>query len=57
MTLARWALAVACALAFALRSLPFSAVFRPGFVNYQETDAWFHVRVMEHLVRHFPFRL
>jgi asparagine N-glycosylation enzyme membrane subunit Stt3 len=57
MTLARWALAVACALAFAIRSLPFPAVFRPGFVNYQETDAWFHVRVMEHLARHFPFRL
>jgi hypothetical protein len=37
--------------------MPFPAVFRPGFVNDQETDAWFHVRVMEHLVPHFPFRL
>jgi asparagine N-glycosylation enzyme membrane subunit Stt3 len=57
MTAARWVLATACALAFAIRLLPFPAVFRPGFVNFQETDAWFHVRVMEHLVRHFPFRL
>ena len=54
----RWALAAACAIAFCFRALvPFYNVFQAGFINFQETDAWFHVRVMEHLVRHFPFRL
>lgn len=54
----RWALAAACAIAFCFRALvPFYNVFQAGFINFQETDAWFHVRIMEHLVRHFPFRL
>ena len=54
----RWALAAACAIAFCFRALvPLYNVFQAGFINFQETDAWFHVRVMEHLVRHFPFRL
>ena len=54
----RWALALACAIAFCFRALvPLYNVFQAGFINFQETDAWFHVRVMEHLVRHFPFRL
>ncbi len=29
----------------------------PGLVNFTETDAWFHVRTMEHMVRNFPHRL
>ena len=54
----RWALAAACAIAFCVRALvPFYNVFQAGFINFQETDAWFHVRIMENLVRHFPFRL
>ena len=34
----------------------FDLVFRPGFVNFQETDAWYHVRVAENLIHHFPWR-
>jgi dolichyl-diphosphooligosaccharide--protein glycosyltransferase len=57
-TPARWALALACTIAFVTRAiLPFYNVFQSGFINFQENDAWFHVRIMEHLVRHFPHRL
>lgn len=35
----------------------FYLVFQPGFVNFQEIDAWYHVRVAENLIRHFPFRI
>jgi len=35
----------------------YDLVFQPGFVNFQETDAWYHVRVAENLVRHFPWRI
>ena len=39
----------------AIRVIPrFDLVFQAGFVNFQETDAWYHVRVAENLVRHFP---
>ena len=31
--------------------------FRPGYVNFQETDPWYHVRAVEHLVANFPHRL
>jgi hypothetical protein len=34
-----------------------SLVFQSGFVDFQEGDAWYHVRVAENLVRHFPFRI
>ena len=45
-------------LALAIRVIPrFDLVFRPGFVNFQETDAWYHVRVAENLVKHFPWRI
>lgn len=32
------------------------AVFRDGQVHFQEGDAWYHVRLVENLVRHWPFR-
>ncbi len=35
----------------------FYLVFQPGFVNFQEGDGWYHVRVAENLVRHFPWRI
>ncbi len=58
MNLARWALAFSIALALWLRvGIPMGRVFLPGFVNFQETDAWFHVRVIDHLIAHFPIRL
>ena len=47
-----------CVVAFTIRVVPgFDGVFQPGFVNFQETDAWYHVRVAENLVRHFPWRI
>lgn len=59
--LSRWQwvlLAALCVLAFSIRVLPrFDLVFQPGFVNFQETDAWYHVRLAENLVRHFPWRV
>src|SRR6202050_2764687 len=57
----RWqwiVVAALCVLAFAIRVIPrYELVFQPGFVNFQETDAWYHVRVAENLVRHFPWRI
>ena len=44
--------------ALGIRVIPrFDLVFQSGFVNFQETDAWYHVRVAENLVRHFPWRI
>jgi dolichyl-diphosphooligosaccharide--protein glycosyltransferase len=41
--------------AFALRTWPAAgAVFTTAGVSFQETDAWYHVRRVEHLVHHFP---
>lgn len=28
-----------------------------GFVNFQDTDAWYHYRVVENLLSHFPWRI
>lgn len=48
---------LATLIAFALRTGPhFSRVFGP-FVNFTETDAWAHVRTIEHLAANFPHRL
>ena len=46
-------------LAFWLRTVPrYHQVFGiPGFVNFTETDAWFHVRIIQQMVRNFPHRL
>ncbi|MGA3203485.1 MAG: STT3 domain-containing protein [Bryobacteraceae bacterium] len=42
-------------ISFSLRTIPkLDSVFQGDFVNFQETDAWFHVRIVENLVRHFP---
>jgi oligosaccharyl transferase (archaeosortase A-associated) len=55
----QWILVAAlCVLALSIRVIPrFDLVFQTGFVNFQETDAWYHVRVAENLVRHFPWRI
>jgi oligosaccharyl transferase (archaeosortase A-associated) len=55
----QWILVAAlCVLALSIRVIPrFDLVFQPGFVNFQETDAWYHVRVAENLIRHFPWRI
>jgi dolichyl-diphosphooligosaccharide--protein glycosyltransferase len=45
------------ALALALRVLPaYAVVFAHGIVNFQEPDAWFHVRTVHNLLAHFPRR-
>ena len=31
-------------------------VFRPDYVNFQTPDAWYHMRLVEHTVRNFPYR-
>jgi dolichyl-diphosphooligosaccharide--protein glycosyltransferase len=55
----QWILVAALGLlAFSIRVFPrFDLVFQPGFVNFQETDAWYHVRLAENLIRHFPWRV
>ena len=51
-------LAVCCAAAFALRTLPaWATVFQPDGVVFQGVDAWFHMRVSENLAHAFPARL
>jgi dolichyl-diphosphooligosaccharide--protein glycosyltransferase len=50
-------LSLAVAAALALRVLPaWSLVFSGGAVNFQEGDAWFHVRTVHNLLAHFPRR-
>ena len=36
---------------------PWEQVFGQGRVDFLETDAWYHVRVIEHQVRNFPHHL
>ncbi len=54
-----WLVGAFTAVAFWLRTaLLYRQVFgTPGFVNYLDTDAWWHVRMIEHWARNFPFRL
>lgn len=50
-------LAASVAIALALRVLPaFGLVFAHGIVNFQEPDAWFHVRTIHNLLAQFPHR-
>ncbi len=55
----KWTVVILLTLAaFGLRTVAqFDSVFQGSFVNFQETDAWYHVRVVENLVRHFPSRI
>src|SRR5678815_673344 len=32
------------------------AVFTPEGVNYQDSDAWYHMRLIDNLARNFPHR-
>jgi dolichyl-diphosphooligosaccharide--protein glycosyltransferase len=50
--------AALCLLALVLRTVPqYDNVFQGSFVNFQETDAWYHVRTVDNLVHHFPRRM
>jgi dolichyl-diphosphooligosaccharide--protein glycosyltransferase len=52
-----WALAGIVVVAFLARTVfLFRAVFTPSGVNYQDSDAWYHMRLIENLVRHYPHR-
>ena len=45
------------AIAFVIRVLPaYGPVLGHGIVNFQEPDAWFHVRTVHNLLAHFPWR-
>jgi dolichyl-diphosphooligosaccharide--protein glycosyltransferase len=41
--------------AFLLRvAIPWRAVFRDGFTRFADNDPWYHVRLVENLLGHFP---
>ena len=51
------ALAGATCLAFWLHVYPaWNVVFTADGINFQEPDAWFHMRAIHNLVAHFPWR-
>jgi asparagine N-glycosylation enzyme membrane subunit Stt3 len=51
------ALILFAAISFVLRVLPsYHVAFTRGIVNFQEPDAWFHVRTVHNLLAHFPKR-
>src|SRR5262245_35493612 len=50
--------ALCAGVAFALRLLiPYEAVFGGDSVNFIETDAWYHMRLVDALIREFPRRI
>ena len=51
-------LLIICAVALFLRVyFPQNTVFRDGVTYFKENDPWYHVRLVENLVRHFPNRI
>ncbi|MBN1367445.1 MAG: oligosaccharyl transferase, archaeosortase A system-associated [Dehalococcoidales bacterium] len=58
-----WAIDVAILLVIGIilllfRILPqYDIVFGSGWVNFQGNDTWYHVRLIENLLHHFPFRI
>jgi dolichyl-diphosphooligosaccharide--protein glycosyltransferase len=45
-------------LALTLRvGISYEAVFGLDFVRFIETDAWYHMRLVDATVRHFPHRI
>jgi oligosaccharyl transferase (archaeosortase A-associated) len=52
-----WALAgIVVVAALARTVFLFGAVFTERGVNYQDSDAWYHMRLIENLTRNFPHR-
>jgi len=37
--------------------VPWSNVFHDGFVDFQDPDSWYHMRLIDNLVRNFPYPL
>src|SRR4051794_18965571 len=53
-----WALVGILGIAAVLRiAVPWSNVFGGDRVEFLETDAWYHVRLVENQVRNFPHRI
>jgi dolichyl-diphosphooligosaccharide--protein glycosyltransferase len=53
-----WPLAAIVLAAFVARTAGlFNAVFTDGGVNYQDSDAWYHMRLIDNLARNFPHRV
>jgi oligosaccharyl transferase (archaeosortase A-associated) len=51
-------LVVIFGIALSLRVIPLhQAVFDSGWVNFQGPDPWYHVRLIQNLLQHFPFRI
>jgi dolichyl-phosphooligosaccharide-protein glycotransferase len=51
-------LAAIFVIAICLRVIPQQQnVFGSGWVNFQGPDPWYHVRLIENLLHHFPFRI
>jgi oligosaccharyl transferase (archaeosortase A-associated) len=51
-------LALIAAAGFGIRTYPaWDAVFGDNGIGFLETDAWYHVRLVENQVRHFPWRV
>jgi dolichyl-diphosphooligosaccharide--protein glycosyltransferase len=52
-----WPLAAVVLIAFLARTLGLvSAVFKSWGVNYQDSDAWYHMRLIDNLARNYPHR-
>lgn len=52
-----WLLLAIAVVAFLARTvLLFNAVFTTAGVNYQDSDAWYHMRLIENLTRNYPHR-
>ena len=52
-----WLLGAIVVVGFLTRTVfLFDAVFTGAGVNYQDSDAWYHMRLIENLTRHFPHR-
>ncbi len=51
------AVAALCGLSLYLRCGNLNIAFPPDGINFLETDAWYHVRSIDHLVRNFPHRM
>jgi dolichyl-diphosphooligosaccharide--protein glycosyltransferase len=51
-------LLITCAGALFLRVyFPQASVIRDGVTYFKENDPWYHVRLVENLLRHFPYRI
>jgi len=51
-------LIILCGISLYLRiALPFDSIFVDGEVWFKGVDAWYHMRLVDNLLQHFPFRI